>query len=257
MLVDVEYPRPGPEGETNDQWLVCQTAHGLTYKVASANKTWIKENFSYKNKFKSGETELVFGSDAVLDLSTNEIRSNSPPGLRKKINDGGNGTNGTVDYGNGKRQLAVTTGDKSILVVRVVATDAAPTDSESRLGDSVFGTDGDLVTLKSQYNACSHGTLNIIPATDKDGKDGGKNVLIRNGSVTVSVAVNTSVGDIAMSNEVTTRLESIFGTSANNLADHVMYCLPPGTMDEKQRVAYGYYNSWLTFYSDEWCTYLR
>ena len=252
MLVDVQYP-PGSGQQTDDQWLACQDTNGLAYKVASANKAWIKENFSNGNKFKSGETELVFDSDAVLDLSTNEIKSKSPPGLMKKEVNNGNGNNGNGN-GSNKRQLAVTTGEKSILVVRVVAANASPTATESRLGDSVFGTLGDPVTLKSQYSKCSHGGLTILPADDRDGMDGANAVLIRNGTVTVTVSSSTTDGDGIMVNDVTAKLQSMFGTSASNLANHVMYCLPPGTMSG---IAYAYINSWSSVYSDLWCTYLR
>ena len=248
----MQYP-PGSAEQTDDQWLACQDANGLAYRVASADKAWIKENFFNGNKFKSGETELVFGSDAVLDLSTNEITSKSPPSLRKKEINNGTGNNGNGN-GNNKRQLAVTTGEKSILVVRVVAANASPTATEVRLGDSVFGTDGDLVTLKSQYSKCSHEGLTILPADNRDGTDDGNAVLIRNGAVTVTVSSSTTDGDEIMVNDVTAKLKSMFGTSASNLADHVMYCLPPGTMSG---IAYAYINSWNSVYSDLWCTYLR
>merc|ERR1711971_566717 len=41
--------------------------------------------------------------------------------------------------------------------------------------------------------------------------------------------------------------------SPNQIADHVMYCLPPSTMGG---IAYAYINSWLSVYSDQWCNYL-
>jgi len=209
--------------------------------------------FSNGNKFKSGETGLVFGSDAVLDLSTNEITSNFSPGLRKKEINSDNGNNGNSN-GNNKRQLAVTTEDKSILVVRVVADGAEPSDSEERLGDSVFGTSGDTVTIKSQYSQCSHGGLNILRADDKDGTDGANDVSIRDGAVTVSVSSGTTDGDITMVNEVITKLNTIFGTRASSLADHVMFRLPGGTMSG---IVYAGVISWYSVYSDRWCTYLR
>eukprot|EP00957_Ditylum_brightwellii_P196488 14971448-Ditylum_brightwellii.AAC.1 len=46
----------------------------------------------------------------------------------------------------------------------------------------------------------------------------------------------------------------MFGVSnPSKLANHVMYCLPPGTMSG---IAYAYINSWNSVYSDNWCTYL-
>ena len=50
-----------------------------------------------------------------------------------------------------------------ILVVRVVAADAAPSQSTAQISDSVFGTNGDSVNLRSQYSACSQGQLTMLP----------------------------------------------------------------------------------------------
>jgi hypothetical protein len=59
----------------------------------------------------------------------------------------------------------LTTGTKTVLVVRVVANDSSTTASADQLSDSVFGTNGDLVNLKTQYAACSHNQLQFQPAT--------------------------------------------------------------------------------------------
>jgi len=46
-------------------------------------------------------------------------------------------------------------------------------------------------------------------------------------------------------------LNSQFGVgSPTVLADHVLYCFPPNTMSG---IAYAYYNSWNSLYSDNWC----
>ncbi|KAL7464254.1 hypothetical protein ACHAXS_004610 [Conticribra weissflogii] len=56
-----------------------------------------------------------------------------------------------------------------------------------------------------------------------------------------------------MRNAISSELFNILGTLASNLADHVMYCLPPNTMSG---IAYAYINSWNSVYSDYWCTYV-
>ena len=58
------------------------------------------DNNFWNGAFKSGETYLTFSNDAVLDSVSNEILSNSPPGLAKKS---------IFDSG---RELAVTNGQK-------------------------------------------------------------------------------------------------------------------------------------------------
>ena len=42
-------------------------------------------------------------------------------------------------------------------------------------------------------------------------------------------------------------------SSPSQIADHVMYCLPPETMSG---IAYAYKNSWNSVYSNEWCNYV-
>jgi hypothetical protein len=63
--------------------------------------------------------------------------------------------------------------------------------------------------------------------------------------------MSTGKGDWAMQNAITAALKQNFGVSSPAaLADHVMYCLPPGTMNG---IAYAYVNSWMSVYSDQWC----
>ena len=138
---------------------------------------------------------------------------------------------------NDRRNLAVVTGDKSVLVVRVIASDDTTTASVSQLSDGVFGTAGDPVNLKSQFYECSREQLNIIPAVRSG---------ITNGVTTVTVNVSTSQGDAVMRNEITSALNTQFGvTSPTQIANHVMYCLPPGTMSG---IAYAFINSWMCGY---------
>ena len=39
--------------------------------------------------------------------------------------------------------------------------------------------------------------------------------------------------------------------SLSSQFDHVLFCFPPGTAGSW--IAYGYYNSYLTIYNDDWC----
>lgn len=81
-----------------------------------------------------------------------------------------------------KSPTVAETQDRSVLVVRVVATDASTSVSEARLSDSVFsnnadGDGADAASLKTQMSACSFGQLNFVEAADRDGSS----VNIRNG----------------------------------------------------------------------------
>jgi len=55
-----------------------------------------------------------------------------------------------------------------------------------------------------------------------------------------------------MRNAVTKELSDIFDVSSpRELADYLIYCLPPGTYGG---VAYAYINDWLSVFNDDWCT---
>lgn len=137
-----------------------------------------------------------------------------------------------------------------VLMVRVVLDDAATTATQSELSDSAFGNGNDPVTLKSQYAACSYDKMIFDKADDRSGTS----INISNGVVEVTLpGYSSSDGDSAVNAAIGTVLGDEFGDAPQNLADHVMYCLPPGTMSG---IAYAYINSWLSVYSDDWCIYL-
>jgi len=234
----VQYQANAEVNLVDKRYLACLTDDGSTYKVKAANQNFLKEHFE-NGAFKSGETDLTFGNDAVLDSVTNEISSKSPPGLAKKSWESG-------------RKLAVTSGQKSVLVVRVVASDGSTSAPDTYLGNSVFGNNVDSVNLSSQYAACSHNKLEFVKAADKFGTEDANS--IKDGVVTVTVSTTVAEGDGPMRNAITAKLNSVFNVSSpNQLANHVMYCLPPGTMNG---IAYAYINSWMSVYSDYWCTYV-
>ena len=54
--------------------------------------------------------------------------------------------------------------------------------------------------------------------------------------------------------QLTSKINQVFGVSSpRQLADHVMYCLPP---DSFSGIAYAYLNSWNSVYKNEWCNHL-
>ncbi|KAL7449014.1 hypothetical protein ACHAWC_001121, partial [Mediolabrus comicus] len=148
------------------------------------------------------------------------------------------------------RRLAVTTGKKNMLAIRVVAADTSTTASEDEISDSWFGTYGDPVNLKSQYAACSYDALqcNAASKTTTSGvavSNGVYEVTIGN---TVSGAADSTIRDavVAAGNSALGNMQSQF--------DHVMLCLPPGTSGGW--IGYAYVNWYLSVFNDNWCTYL-
>ena len=69
--------------------------------------------------------------------------------------------------------------------------------------------------------------------------------------VTITPGTDT---DTTFRNALTTKINQVFGVSSpRQLADHVMYCLPP---DSFSGIAYAYLNSWNSVYKNQWCNHL-
>jgi hypothetical protein len=221
VLEIIDYEPSSDQRE--DTSLFCETPSGKFYKVP-VSKEWLKDKRD-KKELKSGITGLSFAPDTMVDEETEEIElGTTVPGL---INTAG------------VRRLAVTTGIKTILAVRVEILDDQLTDfDEAKLNEEVFSASD--TNAKTQYNACSFGQLEFEEATPQDGAC----VSIANGVVTVSVTKYASDGHAAIRNAASAALSAEFGVqSPSQLADHVMYCLP---QDSMTGIAYGYLNSWLT-----------
>lgn len=121
---------------------------------------------------------------------------------------------------NGGRKLAAA--PRKVLVVRVNnSSDGRKTSaSASQLTNDIFD---DAVSLKSQYAACSYGELTFDKAT-------GSNVV---GGV-VSVDLNSKVNGVSsdtVRDQMKAAADSKIGTNVQTAYNHVMFCLPPGTVD--------------------------
>ena len=168
--------------KTSKNLLICGTANGNHYEVAGVSDEIIQAK---KHLIMNGEIELSMPKGASLNSATAtlEMPTMSKTNQFFKETRGGRNTgrNDTKSlFDRGARTLAVT-GTRSVLVVRVVASDVAPSLSEATMSNSVFGNgaDGtnDPVTMKGHFNTCSHGQLNFVEADDRDGET----ILIRNG----------------------------------------------------------------------------
>jgi hypothetical protein len=155
--------------------------------------------------------------------------------------------------GNGNGRKLFTNVQKTILAVRVTASDGTTnTFSKARLSESVFGSPNDNFNLIKGYNTCSNDQFFLKKADDRDGIS----TSIANGVVQVTLtdplAIPGQDADGYMRNAITTELNAQFEVGIPTaLADHVMMCLPPGTLDG---LAYAFINSWMSVYNDIWCT---
>jgi hypothetical protein len=165
------------------------------------------------------------------------------------------GQNNGNANGNGNGRKLVVSGTKTILAVRVTSFDGVQnTFSDADLIESVFGsaaTNANNFNLIKGYNTCSANKFVLTPAADRTGVS----TNIADGVVHVTMtnsAAITSNGDVTMRNAVSDELRAQFGVAnPTDLANHVMMCVPPGTLDG---LAYAFINSWMSVYNDIWCT---
>lgn len=189
----------------------------------------------------SGNATLLEGRASIVDGSLVV-----PPGLKKED------TYGSVPEHRRQRHLQQqtwrTTGRKTVLVVRVSgSTDGLSTSAPAaRLSNKFFGTADDAATMKSQYAACSHGQLTFVPATGDNIVDGVAEVEL---NIPVAGQSRTTV-EAAVEEEAMKKLGDI------RRYDHVVFCLPSGTLSGQSSswIGYAYVNSWLTVCNNVWCT---
>ncbi len=147
------------------------------------------------------------------------------------------------------RNQQATTGQSTVLVLRVMADDSPYPLGEEPLAASVFGSSNDHVNVASQYDGCSHGQKTLRRAEGNDVHDGVLTV-----TLDTPAAGNDSSTLVA---EATARAEARLGIGGNDslgsVFDHVMYCIPPGTNDGW--FAYAYLNGYRSVYNGLACTY--
>ena len=142
-----------------------------------------------------------------------------------------------IPYEN-RRRLSKTTGNRSVLVVRVEAKDATTGHTEEDLARDIFGiTDSkgqtDSWNLSKAFDQCSYGKLKVEPTEDNRAN---------NGVYTVSINQNVK-GKIYtdVKNTILSKLQSELGSlNLNSLYDHVMMCLPQGTVTKSGKISFCY-----------------
>lgn len=215
--------------------LLCQTPSGMLYNVSSVGDAWINKR-RLSGELISGETILELPYGTMLNTDTQTLEMETPPILRL-----------TQPRERRLRQLSKSLGDKTVLAVRVLASNSATSHSADELSQAVFGGPNDQVNLKSQVLACSHGKLNFQKRPDLNGID----TNIRNGVVTIRVNLATNVGHNHIVNAVSAEINRQFGITHVDIANHVLYCLPSGAFGG---VGYAVVNRGLSVYNDKLCT---
>ena len=177
--------------------------------IASAAQMKTLKGMLESGDLVSGETVLTPGVGASFDEEDLII----PEGADLK---------GGTRRDRSRRRLAVTKGDKPILVVKVTdSAGKARSENSAQISDNIFGTYGDLVNLKSQLAACSFDQLIVQPGLNPpDSHEVAPGVI----EVTIGVTLSgNSRGTIR--NAVTTAVQSKLGHSLPGPYQQVMYVL--------------------------------
>ncbi len=129
-----------------------------------------------------------------------------------------------------QRELAPLVPDmRTVLVVRVRASDKSTTANLSTLSGDVFGTGkaSTAVSMSERFRSCSYGEMLMTPYNAR----APSGVTVQNGVVEVQITTSVTGKDsVTVQNTVLSRLRSQLGISTlSSVFDHVMLCLPSGT----------------------------
>lgn len=196
----VQYPVTGVQGP-HVQHFVEKSDGELVEIMATPSTAWV-----------SGQTQLSIRRGLIFRRASGDLEVSFDSRTRVRA------TTPT-------RRERRTVGSRTVLVLRVIATDASTTATVAELSDSVFGTSGDPVNLASQMSACSYGQLTMIPYSGTTSTG----VTISGG--VVEVPINTYVGGRSkgsIDTDITNAATALLGSLGGQF-DHVMYCVPPGS----------------------------
>ena len=235
--------RTGGE-EVTGKFLIMPRPYNHMLNVELTDGT-IYELVNVTNDFDYDNEGLVSGVSLIALPANTEFSADGTADMKG---------NAPVLIGQGASQLSRFEGNKSVLAVRVVASDGATAIDETTLSNSMYGNGVDTVNMVSQYKACSYGKFNVVKAPNRNGG----NATISNGVVTISLpSISIAQGHGTFRNALTRELNQVFGVDhPDKLADYGIYCLPVGTYSPDgtdNGIAYAYINNWLSIFNDDWC----
>ena len=156
--------------------------------------------------------------------------------------------------GQGFRHLAIVTGDKPILVVKVNALDHHVIDTAASISDVIFGTTSDEVSMKEQLYAISNGKLNITAGEIDSQHELAPGVI----EVSIPIKLEGSCQETIV-NAITAAVGDKLDISVPGPYQHVMYILQGCYSDGTAKcgthwkavcnwAAYAGVNSWYSVY---------
>jgi hypothetical protein len=213
--------------KTHEPFWCCQDEDLLLYEIQGLGSQFFKDKHAVSGHdfMRAPQAEKVRNSGACPQL---KIAADSHVSIVRNEN---------------RRHLAPKTGINTLLVIRGISLDGAPTNSSAQLADDVIDVKGggtDTVNLVTQYNACSNGMLQYKPATG--------NTNITNGVVEVFVNKTlTNVDWMTAYNYFVTEALSVVGPLSQ--WTQVMFILQ-STVDFQGSLARGYLSDWQTIIKD-------
>ena len=145
------------------------------------------------------------------------------------------------------RRLAQT-GTRTTLIVRVTTPSESITESAAVLANAAFGTGGQQYSMSAQFNSCSAGKLNFVPAS-------GFNI-ISNGVMELSLTESITGQNIFnLENPMTIAVKTLLSISDLYSAfSNVIFCMPFGTTYQaggsKNWLAYAYVPGRFSYYNN-------
>lgn len=150
-----------------------------------------------------------------------------------------------------RRKLAIVTGDKPILAVRVTDINGLVyPHSPATMSDNIFGTYGDPNNLASQLNDCSMNKLTVVTEySDSTVADKLSDVGLLD--VTINLDLTTALDRYQVRNAITAAVQTKLGFNLPGPFQQVMYITQKCYVDCGW-AAYAYLNSWNSVYQDRY-----
>jgi len=210
-------------------------------RIAQISRNW-KELLLAKaesGEIVSGVT-TIFEENAVVKGSELVIPTGSKPNYRSK-------------QGKMRRNLSTSTGEKKVLVVRIIVNDSQTGITKAELSDEIFGTSGDPFNLKVGYDQCSYGKMTIVLTIDPSVVEQQSNPITEKDVYEVTIAINViGASDGVVRDAVSAKLNTVLPNWQTRF-ELTMYCMPTAT--KGTWIAYAYINHYLSVYNKKWFHY--
>ncbi|KAI2495559.1 Gametolysin peptidase M11 [Fragilaria crotonensis] len=141
-----------------------------------------------------------------------------------------------------RRLQSRTEGSSTVLIVLVQSSDSVNSLAHEFVSKQIFSRD--IVSFASQYDKCSGGKLQFVPAAGARITNGVTDLFI-------DQAVLGGTMSTTIENMLLESLVAAFGTP--DVSNHVLFCMPAGMQDSW--IGYTYGEGILSYFNDEWCGY--